>query len=658
MIGRNLVGLAGVGLTLWLTGISSDAQTASPPDSLAGINIALPSGPVSALSLTPADMPELKKLSDAQLEVFINALEAAPQIPFSALPRRSAGSYFSLANPDFPPFPGDVNMLPVWKLNGFYVLNDLSVSNQPTAMMIASDSHVKAQLSGPGAPGGGGTNPPPKTVIYTPPNYGSNLWIGNVYVSAGYFNGLASNTLADVLYQVLGTTNLLIPFGNWQSEGFFNGSELTNCTPFSVWQNGQNPLFVQLLSWQDSYDTGIPDWWWFMYYGQNTNVSASASAANDGFSNLQKFELGIVPTNYYNPYPLTNFFGALDPSGTNAFVYWGSAPGPVVNYVIQRTNGLNDTYFTVSSNVFLFKDTGAITNANAQNNVYNVWAVYPGGSTTGTDSWQVSDYTANFTDGPPDVPPQPTDVYAYADGTGTNFVLTWGVVSPPPANYTIFRGLYNTTSQTYSYSQIAVVGTNAISYTDTNAITNDNSWNNEYQIEAVYPGGVVSTLETANLADPYEWMETGANTNGPAAPTDFYGYADSTGTNFYLSWNLEPGAVTNYILYGGYHDEYSYDIIFHRVAKLNSTANSYAANGATNACGQPYSQFNLVAVCTNGAVSQSAVWYLASSSPAPITLIAYLDITQTNVLLAWTPVQGATGIRLGAVTTTALFIPH
>jgi hypothetical protein len=106
------------------------------------------------LSLTPADMPELKKLSDAQLEVLVNALESTPQIPFSALPRRSAGSYFSLANPDFPPFPGDVNMLPVWKLNGFYVLNDLSVSNQPTAMMISSDSHVKAQLSGPGAPQG------------------------------------------------------------------------------------------------------------------------------------------------------------------------------------------------------------------------------------------------------------------------------------------------------------------------------------------------------------------------------------------------------------------------------------------------------------------------------------------------------------------------
>ena len=103
MIGDKLVGLAGVGLALWLTGLSVDAQTALPPDSLAGINITLPSGTFDVLSLTPADMPELKQLSDAQLEVFVNALETIPQTPFSALPNRSAGSYFSLAHPDFPP---------------------------------------------------------------------------------------------------------------------------------------------------------------------------------------------------------------------------------------------------------------------------------------------------------------------------------------------------------------------------------------------------------------------------------------------------------------------------------------------------------------------------------------------------------------------------
>jgi len=106
--------------------------------------------------------------------------------------------------------------------------------------------------------------------------------------------------------------------------------------------------------------------------------------------------MGLNPTNYYNPNPPPGFFGALDASGTNAILEWSSAPGPVINYVVQRgienTNG-NFAFSQIgllSSNAIFFKDTGAITNANAQNNIYNVTAVYPASSLSATDSWQVS----------------------------------------------------------------------------------------------------------------------------------------------------------------------------------------------------------------------------------------------------------------------------
>jgi hypothetical protein len=493
MIGDKLVGLAGVGLALWLTGLSVDAQTVSPPDSLAGINITLPSGTFDVLSLTPADMPELKQLSDAQLEVFVNALETIPQTPFSALPNRSAGSYFSLAHPDFPPFPGDVNMLPVWKMNGFYVLNDLNTSNDATATIISSGSRIRAKVSGPPAPGGGGTNTVPQGVPYPPPNYGTNLWIANVNVSAGYLNGLASNTLADVLYEVRSSTNLTVPFISWQSEGFFSGPETTNCVPFSLWQNGRSPLFIRLLSYQDTYDTGIPDWWWLQYFGQITNVNASASAANDGFSNLQKFQMGIVPTNYYNPNPLTNFFGALDTSGTNAFIYWSRAPGPVAYYAIQRglfntaLNGYMYTSLSVSSNVLFFKDSGAITNNNAQKNIYRVWAVYSDGYLTATDSWQVSNYTSDPY-GPPGSPPQPIGIYAYAPMNGTTVQLSWIAPAGPVSSYTIWHAQMNTNTWTYFYTNLATAYTNTL-YTDSGAI---NSPYDYYEVQAVYPGGGVA----------------------------------------------------------------------------------------------------------------------------------------------------------------------
>ncbi len=195
--------------------------------------------------------------------------------------------------------------------DGVFLLSDLSynyaTSPQRRALIIGGGMHTMSM--DPNDPGDdGGTN------VYTPndfiePDYGTNLYVAQVGSALGNLTGIITNSQADVLYEIQSTTNLSQWI--WISEGFVYGSELTNWTAMAVAQANRPNLFLRIRSWMDSNNSGIPDWWWLMYFGQITNVNANASAAGDGYSNLQKFRLGLNPTNYYNPNPPGGFFGAV-----------------------------------------------------------------------------------------------------------------------------------------------------------------------------------------------------------------------------------------------------------------------------------------------------------------------------------------------------------
>ena len=127
--------------------------------------------------------------------------------------------------------------------------------------------------------GGGGTNSISNFSTYSPVNYGTNLWIAQAGVASGYFTGMATNSQADIEYEIQSRTNLLQT--NWQSEGFIYGSELTNWTPLSVAQNGRTNLFMRIRSWQSSDGSGLPDWWELEYFGTN-GVDPYGDPAGDG----------------------------------------------------------------------------------------------------------------------------------------------------------------------------------------------------------------------------------------------------------------------------------------------------------------------------------------------------------------------------------------
>jgi hypothetical protein len=428
-----------------------------------------------------------------------------------------------------------------------------TANQQSLTMARAMDAGAPAPGGGTGGDAGGSGSLP--TNSFAPFNPGTNLWLATLGISNNSTSLLLSNTAPDILFELLGCSNLAT--ANWFSVGFVDGSELTNFTPASVPVSGQGNMFFRIRSWVDSGDTGIPDWWWLQYFGQVTNVNANAEdPAGDSYDNLEKFELGLNPNLYYNTNPPGGLFGALDFTGTNVFLEWSPAPGPVSNYLIQRgvLSVISGSYVysqagLANSNATWFEDAGAINNSNAYKNVYSLTAVYPGGTCSATDTWSVSSYVVSYVNSgqyhPPYGPAVPGNVYAYLDATGTNVLLSWTPAQGQATGYVIERGLFNAESNQYIYSPIGQAGSNAIAFEAMGAITNVDDWGDDYEVAAVYPGGIwswpISTYSAYNGGSVFP-----GSRNGPAAPGNFFGYVDSTGTNIFLNWTASPGAVTNY----------------------------------------------------------------------------------------------------------------
>jgi len=333
------------GLTLALllaiteTGFS---QTSAPiQDSFAGITLTATPVQAEPILMNFEDVSVLRKLSDVQLAAFINVLDATPQLPCAALPRNGMlGNFFSLQHPDWPPLPMNSSQSSVWQMDGFYLMNDVNFDyDAASAVALAAGPWTRmGAMSADGiAPpdAGGGTNSyTPNDSPYTPPDYGTNLWIAQTAIASGNLTGIGTNTMADVQFEIQSRTNLLQ--SDWQSEGFILGSELTNWTPLSVWQSGRTNLFIRLRSWMDSDNVGIPDWWQLQYFGYVGINPYAASPAGDGYMIWQKYQSGLNPTNFETPPAPNNFVAVLSTNGTDVLLSWSPAQGAVANYSIVR----------------------------------------------------------------------------------------------------------------------------------------------------------------------------------------------------------------------------------------------------------------------------------------------------------------------------------
>ncbi|MGA2245884.1 MAG: hypothetical protein ABSH48_12855, partial [Verrucomicrobiota bacterium] len=159
---------------------------------------------VQSLGLSGTNILSLGSLSDQQLSVVVNALDATPTIPVTDLP--SSGTFWSLQEPNFPPFPGDLIGVGGWQLaDGSFLLDDVdydynSVSDSATTA-TGGTMTMSEEESGPPSPpggGGGGGSTNSYNLQGTGVNYGANLFLAQIVVQGGCVSGIISNSTPGV----------------------------------------------------------------------------------------------------------------------------------------------------------------------------------------------------------------------------------------------------------------------------------------------------------------------------------------------------------------------------------------------------------------------------------------------------------------------------
>jgi hypothetical protein len=231
-----------------------------------------------------------------------------------------------------------------------------------------ADSNQQMQADDLTPPGDGGTNSyTTNNYTYTPPDYGSNLWIAQWSMDSGSVTGMASNTLAGVEYEI--QTNSDLTTTNWASTGLFiYGSDTTNWTALpAMWPDATTNCFFRLRSWASTDGSGLPDWWELQNFG-TTGIDGNAQdAAGDGWTIYQKFQMGLNPNTFCTP-PAPQGLTASFNTDSTATVNWQQSSGPVTGYTIQRnyyadfgTYSDQSQTFNVSAGTATIHDTTSFT---------------------------------------------------------------------------------------------------------------------------------------------------------------------------------------------------------------------------------------------------------------------------------------------------------
>jgi hypothetical protein len=176
---------------------------------------------------------------------------------------------------------------------------------------------------------------------------GTNSWATNA--NASTVTIFLNNTIADIEYELLVTTNPNVP---WTVAQTLIGSETTNYTVTTVPLTNAETVFFNALAYTlDSDNVGIPDWWQLKYFGY-VGIDPNGDPAGDGWSNIQKYENGMNPNVFYTPPAPSVFTINLNTNG-NFSMSWSAAAnlptngaGAVTGYTLSTPQGT----FTIAAN--------------------------------------------------------------------------------------------------------------------------------------------------------------------------------------------------------------------------------------------------------------------------------------------------------------------
>jgi hypothetical protein len=164
------------------------------------------------------------------------------------------------------------------------------------------------------------------------------------------------------------------------------GSEITNWTPMNAMSiTLTNNLFIRLRSWIDSDNVGIPDWWQLLNFGYVGIDPNEPDPAGDGWTNYQKFAMGINPSTWVTPPPPPGAFALYNSHNQTVTLTWQPSQGNVTGYIVSRSVPPDDyeNLATLPATATNFIDSSPATNFPPEEGVpyYYLQATYaPGNS--------------------------------------------------------------------------------------------------------------------------------------------------------------------------------------------------------------------------------------------------------------------------------------
>ncbi len=511
---------------------------------------------------------DVSNLSD--LEVELKALEMATPLAASNAP--SAGNFYSAQHApgsaeEWPPLPANMFNLPIWPLDtNVFVIDDLNFNYGGDSAKVlkgssgtVSETMVRADDEGPPTPpgggGGGDTNLPPTPHII-PQDYGTNLWIAQWGIVSNSLTAIASNSLADVEYEI--QTNSDLTTTNWAGTGqFILGSEATNWTQFILPSPlATNNLFFRLQSWASGDGSGIPAWWESKYFGTNA-VDPYADPTGDGYTVLEDFQNGWNPNVFRTPPAPQGLAANYNASTGAANITWLPSPGSVTGYILTTPSGP----VSLSANATSYADTDPNLAANL-NSFYG----YP----SSTSFNLVATYAnGNSAAASVNLIPTAANVWLLQGAQGSNFLAT--TVSALPADTAAIRLI--------RYDYYAEAEFNDPSFNTTNDISLTSFTNGIY----LMPPGLTAVPVDGYGYSEYQWYVRTINTNGGA----------NSPINYLTSgYNAYAGGGTNVWLLPPYFDgrvQMKQNLIFQLRAASETTPFQFSEYESNNI--YPYGSF-------------------------------------------------------------------
>jgi hypothetical protein len=205
----------------------------------------------------------------------------------------------------------------------------------------------------------------------------NSLWleITNVANGGSYLN-LHNGT--NQVYAIWSTTNLSIPFSNWQVEREVWPTD-TNCTPFTVQTQDRQNLFMRAEDWTvvDSNGDGIPDWWIWLYFG-NLNETAT-NLDSQGITLLNDYQNGLDPNVISFTLSYTNQYAPVSGAPVQVNVTAGAPSFFAV--LVDNTNFTGATWNAYTS-------SNLIINLGTTQGWHDVWVGLKGLPPDATQTWR------------------------------------------------------------------------------------------------------------------------------------------------------------------------------------------------------------------------------------------------------------------------------